>query len=1297
MKNQLPNSLSLLLLCCGSLLANPSGPSVIAGHASFAENAKELSISTHGRTIIDWDRFSIDPHEITRFHQDAPVLNRVIGKDPSALYGLLEANGEIFLLNPQGVIVGRDAVINTAGFIASTLNIDNNAFLAGGRLDFYGDSIASIVFEGTHNVVEEGGRFYLVSSDLTQVSGSVSASEVRVLGDKVHLTETARIEAPAGEVLIGGDFQGKNSTIANAKKSWIDPGAHISVDGAENGGRVIIWADESTYFAGTISGTGFNGGFAEVSGKEHLAFAGQVDLKDKGGKKGNLLLDPQFILIQAGGIDPVAGQTFGANVGTTQTIDGATLAAAVSGSSVTLQANSDITIDDNVMPAMAGDLICQAGCSIILNATRTINLNGGAFTATTNFDTPPVVMADRSCPVTTVPQFIMDMGSSILSIGGSVTINHQMYNGANIGEVILNTASIAAGPGLISITGHGDAAGNTIGIALTDSSLSTTMTGTIVLNGTGAPTGISNNYGVSGLTTTISAASGSIAITGTGGGSGAGSGNRGVFLSGISIFSTDTGPTAATISITGTGGAGSSGSNFGIHFASGTLFSRDGDITLIGTGGEGDDSIGVFGSFQFSSVGTGMDAANISITGSGGPAGAGCHGIQMTNGPCSSIDGNIGFNGTGGGTGAANNGILISNGSIQSTGAGTITAIGQGGPGTNANVGFHISGLSNIFSTDGNILVTGTSLGTGDDNYGIYITNTAATSALGAGSIVYDGTGGTLASGNNNHGIFIGPSTGFVQVQTGSISFTGTGQGTGVSNCGILMNNANVQTFGTGPMAGTITMNGTGGMGTDDNVGIFCSPPSQTLKGVDGDIFLTGTGQGTGQGNHGILISGAGIQSTGNTVDGAQITLTGQGSLTGTNNNIGIIGGPVVSVIGDISLTGTGGGTGTGNHGIAATTIQSTGMAPGAASITLIGQGSLSGTDGNIGIAGGSINSLFGDIDLDGTGGGSGMGNQGILTPSIISTGMGAGAATITLTGQGAAGTDQNIGVVVGGSISSVDGSVAITGSGAGSGTNNDGISISSGSITTTGTGTISLTSPMNDLTIYMPIMTTAADISLLAVNTDANIVFSMTGNLTCGGDFIAAANNDITLDPGIVHTIAGDAVYIVDEQSGTMAGPGVFTNNGTISVPANLAVYAASGPFEPAGLSPGPVQFSSNSPMTNGIGMWDSAIPGQIPLNAKYSTSYQGGGAYHGPGFGATYIPGQGVFGSEVVWYKYAGLGAIPPTLPFALPSVQQALSLIGINTLIFPPQNYLLTPYLPCPILPCIETVCMEWNSEL
>ena len=210
-------------------------------------------------------------------------------------------------------------------------------------------------------------------------------------------------------------------------------------------------ADQDTFFYGNISAEGFNGGFVEVSGKENLFYRGYSSLIGRGGKSGSLLLDPQTILIQAGGVNLPLGQTFGSNIGIPQTIDGATLAMAISGASVTLQANSDITFNDNVAPAMAGDLICQAGCSIIFNAGRSVNLNGGNFTGTINFDNPPVITLDRSCPTTTNPQFLMNAGSSILTQGGTIIIDHQMVNVVYQGEVIIN-GTLRAGSSSISIT-----------------------------------------------------------------------------------------------------------------------------------------------------------------------------------------------------------------------------------------------------------------------------------------------------------------------------------------------------------------------------------------------------------------------------------------------------------------------------------------------------------------------------------------------------------------------------------------------------------------------------------------------------------------------------------------------------------------------------------------------------------------------------------------------------------------------------------------------------------------------------
>ena len=113
-------------------LANPTGPSVVAGLAEIEAQGAQLNITNTPGTIIDWNGFSIDTGEITRFIQQSAssaVLNRVTGGNISEILGDLQSNGRVFLINPNGLIVGEDAVIDTAGFVGSTLNISNDDFI----------------------------------------------------------------------------------------------------------------------------------------------------------------------------------------------------------------------------------------------------------------------------------------------------------------------------------------------------------------------------------------------------------------------------------------------------------------------------------------------------------------------------------------------------------------------------------------------------------------------------------------------------------------------------------------------------------------------------------------------------------------------------------------------------------------------------------------------------------------------------------------------------------------------------------------------------------------------------------------------------------------------------------------------------------------------------------------------------------------------------------------------------------------------------------------------------------------
>ncbi|MBX7066538.1 MAG: filamentous hemagglutinin N-terminal domain-containing protein [Parachlamydiales bacterium] len=134
------------------LQANPTGPAVMGGEANISETKGMLEIATGDRAVIHWDSFSIQAGETTRFIQpaiDSAVLNKVIGSEISQLNGLLQANGQVYLVNPNGVLIGPEGRIDTAAFMATALDIKSGEFLNGEALALQGDSLGKIINLGT--------------------------------------------------------------------------------------------------------------------------------------------------------------------------------------------------------------------------------------------------------------------------------------------------------------------------------------------------------------------------------------------------------------------------------------------------------------------------------------------------------------------------------------------------------------------------------------------------------------------------------------------------------------------------------------------------------------------------------------------------------------------------------------------------------------------------------------------------------------------------------------------------------------------------------------------------------------------------------------------------------------------------------------------------------------------------------------------------------------------------------------------------------------------------------------------
>jgi filamentous hemagglutinin family protein len=183
--NRLLATSALIPLGVAAALANPQGGQVVGGAAQIqGQGTANVTVTqTTDKAIVNWHTFNIGAGETTRFVQPSAssvVLNRVTGGlGPSSLYGSLLANGRVFLVNPDGILIGRDAVIDTAGFLATTSDIGNDDFMAG-RYQFYvpGANGASIVNMGT--ITSQTGGFAALVAPGVRNAGTITARLGRV-------------------------------------------------------------------------------------------------------------------------------------------------------------------------------------------------------------------------------------------------------------------------------------------------------------------------------------------------------------------------------------------------------------------------------------------------------------------------------------------------------------------------------------------------------------------------------------------------------------------------------------------------------------------------------------------------------------------------------------------------------------------------------------------------------------------------------------------------------------------------------------------------------------------------------------------------------------------------------------------------------------------------------------------------------------------------------------------------------------------------------------------------------------
>ena len=506
-KSRFAAFLASTALISNSIFANvvlgqalPTGGQVAAGSATInAPSNGAMTINQNSNSaIINWQSFNIgQSNSVTFIQPDASsaILNRVTGSTSTTIAGALNANGQVYLVNPNGIAITSTGTINTGAFVASTLGISDEDFMSGKRtftgngasapvtnagtitinrggymaliggtvansgvinvpmgkvalgsgeqatLDISGDGFLQVAIptkaEGTNPLVSNSGRISArggtvqlsaaaardmarqainmsgtieargvagKSGDITlfggdgevAVSGRLNARNTKGTGGKITVTGRkitlagAKIDASGrtggGTINIGGERQGKG-TLKRAETLSVDANTVIKADAIKrgNGGNIVLWSDNLTNFAGTITARGGadggNGGEVEVSGKEKLVYNGFTDLSAPKGSLGNLLLDPYNVVISNG--TDTSGFTAS---GDDSVINVNTLITALSAANVTVSTGSSgtqagtITVADPLSWASAGTLTLNAASDININAA--INAPSGGLSLT---------------------------------------------------------------------------------------------------------------------------------------------------------------------------------------------------------------------------------------------------------------------------------------------------------------------------------------------------------------------------------------------------------------------------------------------------------------------------------------------------------------------------------------------------------------------------------------------------------------------------------------------------------------------------------------------------------------------------------------------------------------------------------------------------------------------------------------------------------------------------------------------------------------------------------------------------
>ncbi|TCV92330.1 filamentous hemagglutinin family protein [Luteibacter rhizovicinus] len=342
---------ALALGSSGQVLADQTGGQIVAGTGSIVHNGATTTISQASQHLsLNWQSFDIAANETVNFVQpgaNSIAVNRILGNSASEIYGHLNANGQVWLINPNGVLFGKGAQVNVGGLVASTLDTAD-ASMSSNKRSFSGDGKGSVVNLGSINVAP-GGYVALLGNRVSN-QGTISArmgSVAMGAGSAVTLTFDANqlVSIQVDKSTLDNLAENRQLIQADGGRVFMTAGAADSLLTSTVNNTGVIRAQTvenrdgsitllggmtagTTNVGGTLDAsapTGGNGGAIETSAAYvNIGGGAKITAAAPHGKAGTWLIDPYDLTIDAAAASTISTTlNGGTNVTETTTASGA--------------------------------------------------------------------------------------------------------------------------------------------------------------------------------------------------------------------------------------------------------------------------------------------------------------------------------------------------------------------------------------------------------------------------------------------------------------------------------------------------------------------------------------------------------------------------------------------------------------------------------------------------------------------------------------------------------------------------------------------------------------------------------------------------------------------------------------------------------------------------------------------------------------------------------------------------------------------------------------------------------------